>query len=133
MVPGATNMVSSWDSCVPEAGRLLRRVLDVLCGRPIDGAYRLRGARHLIAELAQPVEGLALELPAALLTYAERRADLLVAARAIADQAVAVHDDLPVTLGQQAHRRPEPAPRLAVFDLLGHVGCGGVGDQLAQR
>src|SRR4051812_39316470 len=67
------------------------------------------------AELAQPVERLAFELPASLLAHPERRADLGVRLR-VARDAEAAHQDLAVPRRHDLEHRPHLATGLPIVE-----------------
>src|SRR5262245_64376727 len=66
--------------------------------RAYGAAPRSGGSRRGLRRRAQAVERLALELATALLSHAERAADLRVALGAAGDQAIAPHEHVAVPL-----------------------------------
>src|SRR6185436_12483425 len=87
----------------------------------------------LATELAQPVQRLALELPAALLTDLQPCCDFRVCLGWLAEQAVASYQDLAVPRREEPEQGPHLPARLLLVEVKPGVGRSGVRNQIAQR
>jgi hypothetical protein len=92
-----------------------------------------RGEASLATDRPQPMQGLALELPAALLADPEPGADLRVRLGWGTEQPVSALEHVAVAGGQRAEHRPELPVRLVLVGVPPRVHRRGVGDQVAQR
>ena len=87
----------------------------------------------LAAELAQPVQRLALDLPAALLTDLQPGCDFRMCLGWLAEQAVAPYQDLAVPLWEEPEQGPHLPARLLLVEVNPGVGRTGVRNEIAQR
>src|SRR4051794_36306506 len=97
------------------------------------GSARQGRALAAAAHLAEPVERLALELPAPLLTHAETLSDLAVGLRLGPVEPVAGDDHAAVPWRERREHPPDLTQAFALIRVLPRVHGLAVGDEVRQR